>query len=369
MWPDMASVKRHQSGRYQARWRLTAGGKQSSKMFDRKVDAERHIAKIVADLDRGTYVDPNAGRETVAVYAARWSDAQVWRDSTRSRVEHILARYVMPAFGEQPIRAVRRSDVQAWVAEMAQTLAPSTTENYANVLAMMFNSAVLDDVIVRTPMRKLNMPRPESNGSTLVPLTTEEVHALADVVPDVYRVAILAQAGLGLRQSELAGLTVDRVVFLRRSVRVDRQLARSAGPSPKWGPPKTPASNRVVPLAKAVGDLLASHLDHYPAGPDGLVFTNTEGRPLRPSTHSAMFRRATRRLGIEATSHDLRHYCASMLIASGSSVKAVQSFLGHATAAETLDTYGHLWPDDQDRIRAAIDAALSPIEESLRNQA
>ena len=51
---------------------------------------------------------------------------------------------------------------------------------------------------------------------------------------------------------------------------------------------------------------------------------------------------------IDATSHDLRHHAASLLISKGCSVKAVQSFLGHATAVETLDTYGHLWPDDDD---------------------
>lgn len=46
-----------------------------------------------------------------------------------------------------------------------------------------------------------------------------------------------------------------------------------------------------------------------------------------------------------------------MLIAAGCSVKAVQHYLGHATAKETLDTYGHLWPNDEDRIRGAIDQA------------
>jgi hypothetical protein len=44
----------------------------------------------------------------------------------------------------------------------------------------------------------------------------------------------------------------------------------------------------------------------------------------------------------------------------------VQSFLGHATAAETPDTYGHLWPDDEDRLRAAIDAVLGSAEDLLR---
>ncbi len=71
-----------------------------------------------------------------------------------------------------------------------------------------------------------------------------------------------------------------------------------------------------------------------------------------------MFRVASATIGVEVTSHDLRHHAAAMLISPGCSVKAVQSCLGHATAAGTLDTYGHLWPGDEDRIRAAIDAVL-----------
>jgi integrase len=57
--------------------------------------------------------------------------------------------------------------------------------------------------------------------------------------------------------------------------------------------------------------------------------------------------------------HDLRHFYASALISGGCSVKAVQKALGHASATETLDTYAHLWPDDEDRTRAAIGAALA----------
>jgi hypothetical protein len=57
--------------------------------------------------------------------------------------------------------------------------------------------------------------------------------------------------------------------------------------------------------------------------------------------------------------HDLRHYYASLLIHAGESVKTVQARLGHASAIETLDTYGHLWPDSEDRTRQAVDDAFS----------
>lgn len=54
------------------------------------------------------------------------------------------------------------------------------------------------------------------------------------------------------------------------------------------------------------------------------------------------------------TFHDLRHHFASVLIAAGCSIKAVQEALGHANVSETLDTYSHLWPADDDRIRDAV---------------
>ncbi|HYJ76984.1 MAG TPA: site-specific integrase, partial [Actinomycetes bacterium] len=53
----------------------------------------------------------------------------------------------------------------------------------------------------------------------------------------------------------------------------------------------------------------------------------------------------------------------------GESVKTVQARLGHATAAETLDTYSHLWPDSDDRTREAVDAALGILADSVRTEA
>jgi integrase len=72
-------------------------------------------------------------------------------------------------------------------------------------------------------------------------------------------------------------------------------------------------------------------------------------------------------LPAEVTCHDLRHYYASLLIRHGESVKTVQARLGHASAAETLDTYSHLWPDSDDRTRDAIDAVLGVQKFSTRD--
>jgi integrase len=70
----------------------------------------------------------------------------------------------------------------------------------------------------------------------------------------------------------------------------------------------------------------------------------------------------------DTTFHELRHYYASLLIRPGESVKVVQKRLGHATAAETLDTYSHLWPDSEDRTREATYSVLGIPADSLRTR-
>ncbi len=63
--------------------------------------------------------------------------------------------------------------------------------------------------------------------------------------------------------------------------------------------------------------------------------------------------------------YDLRHTCASLLIAKGASVKAVQKQLGHKSAAITLDVYGHLWPDEIERLAERMDEAHEAAIEAL----
>jgi integrase len=158
---------------------------------------------------------------------------------------------------------------------------------------------------------------------------------------------------------ELLGLTVDRIDFLRRQVRVDRQLV-TVGASVDLGPCKTKASVRTVPLPAVVVEALAAHLAAFPPGESGLVFTDSRGEPMRRQRFSELWRATTAHAAVPSSRfHDLRHFYASALIRAGCSVKVVQARLGHATAAETLDTYSHLWPDDEDRTRDALDAVLT----------
>ena len=203
----------------------------------------------------------------------------------------------------------------------------------------------------------LRLPRKETSTSALVPMTTEQVHAVAEAMPPRLAALVLVSADLALRQGEACGLSLDRVDFLRRKVTIDRQMLTVARQQPVHGPVKTVASIRSLPLPDSVAMVLAEHVRLHPPSDGGLLFTTADARPLSRSRWNTVFKSAATRTGLEATSHDLRHHGASMLISAGCSVKAVQHFLGHATAKETLDTSGHLWPDDEDRIRSAIDSA------------
>lgn len=361
----MAHVEKRGPGRWRARYR-GPDGRERSKTFQRKLDADRWLASIEGDKVRGTWVDPAAGRQLVRDYIEAWSSAQVWRESTRQQVGSHLRNHVLPAFGDRPLAAVRPSEVQAFVRALSDKLAPATVEVVYRYLVAIFRAAEQDRLIAHSPCVGVKLPKIERR--VVEPLEVEQVQALAGAMPARYRALVTLAAGTGLRQGEAFGLTVDRVDFLRRRLTVDRQLVLVGGRGPEHGPPKTQASYRTVPVPDVVLGSLSAHLAEIGAGAGGLVFTADDGEPIRRTRFSEVWRPAVARAGLpEGTRfHDLRHFYASLLIRHGESVKVVQARLGHASAAETLDTYSHLWPDSEDRTRAAVDAVLGAPAASSR---
>ncbi len=367
----MASISKRPDGRWRARYR-DANGREHSKHFSRRIDGQRWLDEVTAAVVTGQYVDPRAARVTFKEYAEAWRLAQVHRPSSAAHVETMLRRHAYPEFGSRQLGSIRPGDVQAWVKRLGtasddrRALAPATVGVIHGLVAAIFKAGVRDRKLPASPCEGIKLPRKEPRQ--LVPLPTDAVRRLSEAVPDRYSALIVLAAGTGLRQGEAFGLTVDRVDFLRRTLKVDRQLVLLARQEPRHGPPKTRASYRVVPLPQVVLEALAAHLRDFPPGAAGLIFTTAEGSPLSRTRFSAsVWRRAADRAGVQgAVFHDLRHYYASLLIRHGESVKVVQARLGHATAAETLDTYSHLWPDSEDRTREAIDAVLGAPADSLR---
>ena len=362
----MASIARRPDGTYRPRFR-DASGKEHARHFKRKIDAQRWLDEMTAAMVTGQYVDPAAGRVTFREYAERWRATQVHRPTTAAHVETMLRRHVYPSLGDKRLGSVLPSDIQSLVKQLSLDLAPATVGVVHRILAGIFKAAVRDRRIVASPCEGTKLPK--VHRQRIEPMTFEAVEALTAAMPERYRALVTLAAGTGLRQGEIFGLTVDRIDFLRRQLTVDRQLVTMPDRAPYLAPPKTQASVRVVPLPQVVVDAVAAHLATWPT--DQVVFSTELGDPIRRTAFSErIWRPALKRAGLSGvTMHGLRHFYASLLIRHGESVKTVQARLGHASAAETLDTYSHLWPDSDDRTRAAVDSVLGRVADSVRTDA
>ncbi len=364
----MAHIEKRGRSRYRARYR-DPSGLERSRTFARRTDAERFLTGIEHSMLVGGYVDPRSGRVTFRVYAEEWRLRQVHALGTVKSVEQQLRLHVYPAIGDRPIAAIRRSEIQSLVQHLVPVLGPGTVGVVYGRVVSVFRDAVRDRMIPTSPCIDVQLPM-KKPSSILDVLSTEEVMALAGAISPRYKALIIAAAGTGLRPGEVFGLCVNRVDFLRRTLRVDQQLSRVPGKGVALvGQLKTKSSYRSLPLPGYVADVIAAHLSQWPAHAKlGLVFTNARGAPIQESPFASAFSTACAKAHLPSwvTPHDLRHYFASLLIRSGSSVKVVQARLGHASAKTTLDVYGHLFSDEEDRTRAAIDSEFGGSAASSR---
>lgn len=184
--------------------------------------------------------------------------------------------------------------------------------------------------------------------------------AYMDAIGERWRALVVTLAGSGVRIGELLGLEVADVDFLRRTIRVERQRDQRG----QVRPVKSRTSRRTIPVGQVVIDALAAHLAAYPS--TGALFADEIDEPLLYRRWRSLSEAAAKAAGVEVSAHPLRHFYASALIAGGASVKQVQERLGHSSPVITLETYSHLWPGDDDRTRDVMDAALSPLADSLR---
>lgn len=361
----MASIQKRPNGKWRARYRDDAG-KEHARHFEKKVDAQRWLAEVSASVLTGQYVDPRAGRITFRAYAEQWRQAKPYRPTTERKVREQLHKHAYPAFGDRPLARIRLSDLQGWVTGLEKThrLKPSTIRTMFNTVRAVFRAAVADRVIAVSPTTGVALP--EVPRRKVVPLTVDQVRALAAAMPDQYRALVILGAGTGLRPGELFGLQVRHVDFFKKVVRVEQQVQQVKGGGTRVCPPKTKESERVVPLPDVVLHALVAHLKAFPAGPDDFLFQDPKGGAVVASRlMDSAWRPARKKAGLPAvTMHQLRHTYASLLIAAGESVKVVSERLGHTNAAMTLNVYSHLFPDSEDKTRRAIDGAFSaPVQD------
>jgi integrase len=349
--------------RWRARYR-DPSGRERAKSFARKIDAERFLVAIEDAKLRGAYVDPAAGKVAFSEWAERWyNTTAALRHTTRRDYRKLLDQQVLPAFGDMTLAGIDALAVREWVAGLvAGGLSARRARKAHAVLRQVLASAVEGGRLSRNVA--LGMKLPKVQRTEMQFLDAEQVEALAEAIDSRYATLIRFAVYSGLRPSELTALRVGRLDLLRGTARVVEAAPEIDGRL-HWGGVKTHES-RTVRLPRSICEELAAGLAGRPRDPEALVFTAPLGGPLRPHTWvKSFFKPAVRAAGLPEglRLYDLRHTCASLLIAQGASVKAVQAQLGHATASITLDIYGHLFPSEMealaDRLEQARAAALA----------
>lgn len=359
----MANIAKRSDGTWRARYR-DAAGKEHARHFTRRVDAQRWLDEVAAAVVTGMYVDPQAGKVTVASYYAEWSQRQVW-ESTTALAMDLAVRSA--TFADLPIGSVRRSHVERWVKSMTGAgLAPGTVRTRVNNVRAVLRAAARDRVIGTDPSAGVILPRRRRADAAMMLPTTVQVGALLEAADGPWRALLALAAFGGLRLGEAAATRVGDVDFLRRRLLVRRQVQRVSGGAVEIRPPKY-GSERTVFLADGLAELLAEHVRLHCPGDDPTRWLFGAGRPpyaLPPhqNTVGHQWRRACRLAGVAGLKlHDLRHFYASGLIAAGCDVVTVQRALGHAKATTTLDTYAHLWPTAEDRTREAAQGLVAEV--------
>jgi integrase len=363
-------------------------GRETAKAFAKQSDAVKWAAVMEGDVLRGAYIDPKAARITVAQWCETWLAGYATRRASTVRQARVHVKQITAEFGSLPLAAVRPSQVKAWTSRLLTGgMEPSYVYALHARLAQVMSDAVHDGILAKSPCSRRTSPGQGQQRPYVA--TTDQVCALHDAMPQRLRAAILLGAFAGLRLAESCGLRVAADVnFMRGVIRPTVQY-----PAEEL---KTEISRTAIPVAASMALELAAHVARWPGewllcGRDGgqlppwalerairtarAHVRKCEACGIIQAGSAAKFRCAG--CGADRSSaglpdgfryHDLRHYLASLLIASGADVKVVQARLRHASAKTTLDCYGHLWPDSDESTRAAIDAVLAARAEQSRNR-
>ncbi len=360
---------------YRVRWRET-DGRARAKTFRRKVEADRFAAMVSADIVRGHYIDPDAGKVRFDDYAAQWLAAQTFEEGTVEMVELRFRLHVMPHLGSRNLADIQPSTIQGWLRTLTGLSGNYQKVMYANVSSV-FTAAVDDGLIPKNPCKAPSVRRPKSDPRKLKPWTREQAMAVRDQLPDQYKLVVDLGIGLGLRQGEIFGLSLDDIDLNTGEIEIKRQVKLLGSNRQLFGLPKG-RKIRTVPLPDRVLELINDHVTRYPPrsvtlpwdksdGPErtfDLILYSRESRALnRNYFNPKIWRPALRAAGLEAKRengcHALRHFYASTLLDAGESILALSEYLGHADPGFTLRTYTHLMPSSTERTKAAIDAMLS----------
>lgn len=356
--------------------RVTVGkdpgtGRQIQRSFTGKTKAEvaQKMTATAAEVNAGTYTAPC--RLTVGAWLDCWVKDYLGdvKPLTKTRYIGDIENKIKPAMGAVKLESLAPHSVQAWINQLPGS--PATVRLTAGVLRNALETAVSVGYLTQNPVVRCVLPRAER--VEIRPLDEHQLTALLTAAQGGKWEYLLTVAALtGLRQSELLGLTWDCVDFEHSTINVNKQLAPARNRADLFQSPKSGKGRIIAPAKTAMAALKRQHArqaeQQLAAGaawnnPAGLVFTSDSGEPLTQRNVQSVFQTIIKRAGLEGVRfHDLRHTYAVNALRAGDDVKTVQSNLGHATAAFTLDRYAHFTEgmarDSAERMENFISQAL-----------
>jgi len=279
----------------------------------------------------------------------------IYKPSTLRGYSRALRDHVYPALGSARVSEVRRRDVQNLAEAILATGAdPSTVRNALMPLRVVFRRAILRQEITVNPTMGIELPAVRGRRDRVA--SPAEAAELIAVLPTPHLRAVWATAFYaGLRAGELQGLLWSDVDLAAGLIRVEASWDREGGRIPT----KSHSGRRCVPIFAAlrvhlVEHQLACRWSH------GFAFGRAAETVFDPSTIADRARRTWKTAELEPfTLHEARHTCASLMIAAGVNIKAISTYMGHASITITLDRYGHLLPGSEGEATTLFDQFLA----------
>ncbi|MGO9056951.1 MAG: tyrosine-type recombinase/integrase [Candidatus Binataceae bacterium] len=296
-------------------------------------------------------------RQTVAQFLADWLENSVKpsvRPLTHEQYRQHVKLYLAPLLGHQRLAKLAPQHVRQFLNRKLQDgLSPRTVQLSLVILRRALGQAVKDGLVGRNVATLVDPPRwrrPE-----IMPWEpSEATRFLEAITGERLETAYLVALSLGLRRGEVLGLRWQDVDLAEKSITICQALARVGGRL-RFIEPKSLQSRRTIPLHDGLVAALRAHRrrqleQRLSAGSQwvdsGLLFTTGKGTPLEPRALNEDFDRIVAKVNLRRVRlHDLRHACASFLLAQGVHPRVVMEFLGHSQISLTMNTYSHVLPD------------------------
>ena len=355
------SIRSLASGRYQARYfdPDTRREVPAPQTFATKGAADRWLAAKRTELDAGTAVDDKAGNRPLREWwPGYWRSTQSRKPHTRLGYETAWRLRIEPRFASMPVRRIRPSHVDYWVAGMIEEgLSVSKITESLGVLKRVLDRAVRDRVIATNPcsLRAVSLPkRSQIERAVLSPAEVEKLAQAMNHESDRVLVRLLAYGGL--RINECLALQWSDVDLERKTLTVRQSLADVHGRL-IVGPTKTHAT-RTITLPDALrAQLLTLKNSQSLKAP---VFPGRRGGYRRYSNwRRDVWNPACQTSGVNARPHDLRATYASLLIDAGASPKDVQAHLGHESVETTMRWYARVRPGRTEDLATRLNALIA----------